>query len=262
MESPVFRLEGIIKVKDGISDFEGPLTLILLLLSKNKIEIRDISISLILEQYLGYLDKMAELDLDIASEFVAMASHLTYIKTKMLLHEEEVSELSQLISSLEELQRGEVYQQIKVAAQTLAGMYTRDGIMMTGPPEFIQTDEEIKYEQSSQDLLEAMAHVIGRENALIGSINPREVQYPRRAVFSIPDKISSILERLKTLRGFPLADLFYESESRTELIATLIAVLELCKVGSVILTGDAGNTIITYTGVGRDPVAPDFSAEE
>ena len=94
MDSPVFKLEGIVKEKNDMIDFEGPLTLILQLLSRDKIEIRDISISLILEQYLAYLDEMAELDLDIASEFVAMASHLTYIKTKMLLTgNDEISEL-------------------------------------------------------------------------------------------------------------------------------------------------------------------------
>jgi len=58
METPVFKLEGIVKLKDEMTDFEGPLTLILLLLSKDKIEIRDISISLILEQYLAYLENM------------------------------------------------------------------------------------------------------------------------------------------------------------------------------------------------------------
>jgi len=114
MESPVFKLEGIVKEKDETTDFEGPLNLILQLLSKDKVEIRDISISSILDQYLAFLDEMAEMDLDIASEFVTMASHLTFIKTKMLLSgNEDISELEQLISSLEELRRGDVYLQIK-----------------------------------------------------------------------------------------------------------------------------------------------------
>ena len=74
-------------------DFEGPLSLILLLLSKNKIEIRDIPIAEITDQYLEYLNAMEKLDLDIASEFVQMASYLLYIKTRMMLTEEkEISE--------------------------------------------------------------------------------------------------------------------------------------------------------------------------
>ena len=105
MENPTYRLEGIVKDKNGESDFEGPLSLILMLLSKNKIEIRDINISDILEQYTAYLEQMENMDLEVASEFIQMASHLLYIKTKMLLnlHDEEVNELEQLIASLEQL---------------------------------------------------------------------------------------------------------------------------------------------------------------
>lgn len=98
MENPSFYLEGVVREKNELQDFEGPLSLILMLLSKNKIEIRDIKISEILDQYLEYLDQMQKLDLEIASEFVQMASHLLYIKTKTLLtQEEEVSELEVLI---------------------------------------------------------------------------------------------------------------------------------------------------------------------
>lgn len=82
---PTYFLEGIIHDKSEMADFEGPLSLILLLLSKNKIEIRDIKISDILDQYLEYLNAMEKLDLEIASEFVQMASYLLYIKTRMLL---------------------------------------------------------------------------------------------------------------------------------------------------------------------------------
>ena len=95
MESPNFHLEGVVIEKEDMKDFDGPLSLILLLLQKNKIEIRDIKISDILDQYLEYLDKMQQLDLEIASEFVRMASYLLYIKSKTLLNneDEEISEL-------------------------------------------------------------------------------------------------------------------------------------------------------------------------
>ncbi len=99
MENPTFHLEGVIRTKEEMQDFEGPLTLILMLLSKNKIEIRDIKIAEILDQYLAWLAEMQRMDLDIASEFVQMASHLVYIKTKTLLAgTEEVSELELLMS--------------------------------------------------------------------------------------------------------------------------------------------------------------------
>jgi len=253
MESPVFRLEGVVKTKSEASDFEGPLALILQLLSKNKIEIRDISISLILRQYLEYLDTMAEMDLDVASEFVTMASHLTYIKTKMLLSgDDEVSELEQLISSLEELRCSDLYMQIKAIAVTLKEMYPVDGVMMAGPPEYLPVDAEYGYRHDSVDLFEAVNRVIGRENALIDSMNPRETVYPRRIVFSIPGKISTVLERLKISGSISLSGLFCDNESRSEMIATFIAVLELCRIGSVILAGDSDDMQVIYTGAGRE----------
>jgi len=263
MEQPVFKLEGIIKEKDDMSDFEGPLTLILQLLSKDKIEIRDISISKILEQYLAYLDEMAELDLDIASEFVTMASHLTYIKTKMLLSGgEEVSELEQLISSLEDLRRGDVYFQIKEIAHTLSGMYTRDGIMMAGPPEYMAPNTEYEYVHFSEELLEAIFKVIGKENLKISSINPREPVYPSRVVYSISEKIDEVLDKLRRSGEMPVEKLFYNSKSRTELIATLVAVLELCRVGSAYISGGSDDMKIAYTGTGRAAETSDFTAEE
>lgn len=262
MEIPVFKLEGVFKSVDA-PDFEGPLTLILQLLSKNKIEIRDISISLILEQYLDHLDKMAALDLDIASEFVAMASHLTYIKTKMLLMEgQEVSELEQLISSLEDLQRGDIYLQIKEAATLFSDMYLSDGAMMSGPPEYLPVDNEYVYSHEREDLMNAILRVIGREDARIQSKNPREMVYPKRIVYSIPEKITEILGRLKIDGVMSVNALFYESESRTELIATFVAILELCKTGSVLLTGDEDDMEITYTGTGRQPDMAELEVQE
>ena len=98
------------KERNELQDFSGPLSLILMLLSKNKIEIRDIKIAEILDQYLEYLDEMEKMDLEIASEFVQMASHLLYIKTRTLLAgEEEVSELEELMSSLEQLKCRDVF---------------------------------------------------------------------------------------------------------------------------------------------------------
>ena len=80
MDSPIYRLEGIVKAKEeNMEDFVGPLDLILHLLSKNKLEIKDIQISLILDQYLAWMAQRRELDLEVASEFITMASHLIYI---------------------------------------------------------------------------------------------------------------------------------------------------------------------------------------
>lgn len=89
MDEPRYHLGSVVHAKgETLEDFDGPLDVILLLLSKNKIEIQDIQISAILEQYLAYLDEMKRMDMEIASEFIAMASYLMYIKTRMLLSKE------------------------------------------------------------------------------------------------------------------------------------------------------------------------------
>ena len=261
MELPVFRLEGVVKAKDEQTDFEGPLALILQLLSKDKIEIRDISISLILEQYLAYLEKMAELDLDIASEFVSMASHLAYIKTKVLLSgDEEVTELEQLISSLEDLRRADIYKQIKSAAESFSDMYKSGGGMMSGPPEYMPVDSQYKYSHDTEDLMDAILRVIGRENIRIDSINHEAPVYPLRIVYSINDKVVEILDSLRIRGDISITRLFYDCRSRTELVATLIAVLELCKVGSVLMIGEDEGMTLTYTGAGREPDLAEYDA--
>ena len=128
MDSPIYHLEGVVKAKaEDMEDFVGPLDLILHLLSKNKMEIKDIQISLILDQYLAWMAARKELDLEVASEFVTMASQLVYIKTRMLLsiHDEEaLSEMEQLIASLEEHQRNENYLKIKEITPLLDRRYS------------------------------------------------------------------------------------------------------------------------------------------
>ena len=123
MAEPRYRLEGIVHTRnEGLEDFEGPLDVIFLLLSKNKIEIQDVSITAILTQYLAYLDEMKRLDMEIASEFITMAAQLMFIKTRMLLSiedEEAQSEMDALIKSLEERQRGESYLKIKQLTERL-----------------------------------------------------------------------------------------------------------------------------------------------
>ena len=118
MDTPVYHLDGVVHAKSQRENFDGPLDLILSLLSKNKMEIEEIQISLILDQYLEWMNQRQELDLEVASEFVAMAAHLVYIKTRMLLSvqdEEAVSEMEALIASLEERRRSENYAKIRQA---------------------------------------------------------------------------------------------------------------------------------------------------
>lgn len=150
MDEPRYHLGSVVHAKgETLEDFDGPLDVILLLLSKNKIEIQDIQISAILEQYLAYLDEMKRMDMEIASEFIAMASYLMYIKTRMLLskaeQEEAQSEMDKLVESLQKRQRQDAYQQIQKAAKQL-GTRNELGLgLFTKGPEPYQPDQTYRY---------------------------------------------------------------------------------------------------------------------
>jgi len=249
MEGPTFRLEGIIKSKDEMEDFEGPLALILQLLSKNKIEIRDVQISVILEQYLEYLDEMKRMDLEIASEFIAMAAHLTYIKTKMLLStdEEPVSELETLMSSLEELKRRDCYAGIKLAAELLAACSERGVGYFTKPPEPLEADNRYSYVHPREDLRKAILSVLARGEPEPERI-PELLALPQKIIYPVSQKTEEILTTLKSRGAVSVQTLLLESHSRTEVIATFVALLELCKSGSIIFVGTDDNLVVSCTG--------------
>ena len=264
MEDPVFRLGGIVRSRDEVEDFEGPLTLILQLLSKNRIEIRDISVSLILDQYLEYLEEMAEMDLEIASEFVAMASHLAYIKSKMLVAgDEEVSELEELISSLEKLRRKDEYAQIKAVSEELAEMYTRGGGLIPKPPEYLPVDREYRYSHEKGQLFSALSEALSREaGRRIDSQNEEGYRYPVRIVYSVSAKAEEIIKNLKRFGSSSLRGLIESCTGRSEIVATFIAVLELCRIGSILLSGNGDMQTVSYTGTGSDAILDEYDGDE
>lgn len=246
MENPTFRLEGVVKSREEFEDFEGPLTLILQLLSKNKIAIRDIKISELLDQYMEYLDEMKAMDLEVASEFVAMASHLVYIKAKTLLDgEENNSELEMLISSLENLKCKDTYALIKLVTNELGDMYKRGGGYITKPPEYLPVDNEYKYTHDKQDMADAIRRVFSREDAFVAARNIRPFDIPHRIVYSVSEKEEELLTRLRDAGVLRAKVCFLESKSRTELVATFLALLELCKTGRIYITGEGDDFMIS-----------------
>ncbi|MDR2665608.1 MAG: segregation/condensation protein A [Oscillospiraceae bacterium] len=245
MANPVFKLAGVVKSKNEPEDFEGPLALILQLLGKNKIEIQDISISLILGQYLEYLNAMAEMDLDIASEFVAMASHLAYIKTKMLLSGgEEVSELDSLISSLEELRRRDVYAQVQSVLPALAPMYFNGAGLIAKPPEVLPGVQGPDYSHACADLLRAIANINERGAIKLRSISKRPMVFPKRIAYPVDEKVDEVIGILRRCGVMRAMALILNSRSRSEAVATFVALLELCKTGRLFLAGDGAEMTV------------------
>ena len=127
MERPVYYIKGV--VRDGAEatqDFVGPLDLILHLLQKNRIAVRDIPLAGILAQFLTWMSSRRALDLEVAGEFISMASHLMLLKTRMLLSEQDQeaqSEMEELIASLEARQRHENYARILAVLPQLSEGY-------------------------------------------------------------------------------------------------------------------------------------------
>lgn len=254
MDSPIYHLERVVKARtEDLEDFTGPLDLILHLLSKNKMEIKDIQISLILDQYLAWMDQRKELDLEVASEFVTMASQLLYIKTRMLLsiHDEEaLSEMEQLIATLEAHQRNENYLKIKEVVPQLDQRYTYGRDFLTKEPEPLQPNKEYRYVHPKEDLKKAMLAVLARSDHKLPPPVSAFQGIVGREPYPVADKASEILDRLSRFGVTRFRALFKGNRSRSEVVATFIAVLELCKARRLRLAGTETDCTVTCTEEG------------
>ena len=243
MAEPQYRLEGIVHTRDeGMEDFEGPLDVIFLLLSKNKIEIQDVSISAILEQYLAYLEEMKRMDMEIASEFITMASHLMLIKTKMLLsqaeREEAQSELDLLRQSLLDRQRAEAIEQIRIAVSTLEPRNEIGRNVFVKEPEPLRRDQTYRYRHVPEDLLRALDEISERSNRRLPPPTVNFKGIVGKEPYPVTKKAAQIVRTL-VMRGVEkLKNLFKGNRSRSEIVATFLAILELCKTGSATLEDD------------------------
>ena len=243
MEQPRYRLEGIVHTRsDEMEDFDGPLDVIFLLLSKNKIEIQDVSITAILEQYLAYLDEMKRMDMEIASEFITMASHLMLIKTKILLsaveQEEAQSELDLLRQSLIERQRKEAMEQIRMAITVLEPRNEIGRCIFTKEPEPLRRDQTYRYRHDPSDMLRALDEIAERNQRRLPPPTVNFKGIVGKEPYPVSRKAKEVV-RLLVLRGVErLKNLFRDNKSRSEIVATFISILDLCKSNSVTLEDD------------------------
>lgn len=243
MDQPRYHLEQVVHAKaEVMEDFDGPLDVILQLLSKNKIEIQDIKISLILEQYLAYLDEMKRMDMDIASEFIAMASHLMLIKTKMLLstaeQEEALSEMELLIRSLEERQRQDAFAQVKSSVAFLSERNEIGLNLFTKGQEPYERDLTYRYQHCPEDLIRAMNSIAERSERALPPPTSNFSGIVGREPYPVTKKAAEVLKRLLSHGISRFLKLFHGNRSRSEIVATFLAVLELCRLHSVKLEGD------------------------
>ena len=243
MSEPQYRLEGIVHTRnEAMEDFEGPLDVIFLLLSKNKIEIQDVSITAILEQYIAYLDEMKRLDMEIASEFITMASHLMLIKTKMLLSAAEAaeaeSELDLLRQSLIDRQRREALDQIRMAITVLEPMNDVGRCIFTKEPEPLRRDSSYRYQHDPEDMLLALEEISQRNQRRLPPPTVNFKGIVGKEPYPVSRKVKELVRSL-VLKGVEkLKNLFRGSRSRSEVVATFLAILELCKNNALSLEDD------------------------
>lgn len=206
-------------------EFEGPLDVLLFLIQKHKLDICDIQISELLNQYMDYIHALEQGDLEVASDFLEMASRLVYIKTVMLLprHEEEGAQLkTELQGQLIE------YQMCKVMAGKL-GERSRMFLIFPHPPVKIKTDATYRMTHSAGELWDAYQDAVGRGKRRLPPPAHAFSGIVSRRVVSVGSRIIFILKNLYRSGQATYASLFETSADRSELVATFLAVLELVK---------------------------------
>lgn len=226
--------------------FEGPLDLLLNLIAKNKLNIYDIPIAELLEQYMAQIHEMQAADMDVASEFLEMAARLVHIKSVSLLpkKEEEAALKQELTGQLLE------YQQCKEAAMRLRERFSLDGIVRAQAD--IPADLTYKRHHKPQELLSAYLSMLGKKK-------PPEPQKPEdtisklitRRVVSVASQIVFVLRSLWKKRHVPLKELFRGKNDPSERVAAFLAVLELVKDKRLRVDGDGEDCEIKLTNGGE-----------
>ncbi len=221
------------KILYKLDTFEGPLDLLLTLIQKNKVSIYDIPIALITEQYLEAIDGIEEMNLDNASEFLVMASQLLYIKSKMLLPKPETDEDEE--DPREELARRLAeYQQFKEASKELRKSEFATKYMVFREAERIDFPvAEYDVSHSTDELLEAFNSILRRQ---IRRAKPEKRAFSQivgREKVSVDDMVEKICKVLKRGKRVRFETLFRPEDSKPEMIATFLAVLEMIRLNKL-----------------------------
>ncbi len=215
-----------------LDQFEGPLDLLMTLIDKNKVNISDIPISLICDQYMEYINEAKNMDMEIASEFIVMASELMLIKSKMLLPKLNEDEEDPRAALADALLR---YKQAKEAAAKMAPMYAAFGGRMVKETDEIPPDKKEISPQSVERLFFAMRHLIALNEKLEKAEETHFTPLISKPIVSVELKIIGIIDKLTKKGEATLRELLDNSESRADMIASFIGVLELIKIRKVLI---------------------------
>ena len=211
--------------------FEGPLDLMLALIAKHKLNIRDIEISILLDQFLDYIEKMHEADIEIAGEFIEMAAHLIYIKTSDLLPKHEVEELKKELTG-----RLIEYAQCKAAAERLRRHYRGDAVFVREPLE-LPVDSTYHGELDKYELLSSYIAVSTKSEKLKNEARTVLKPIVVQNYVSVFTKLIYVLRQLKTGSLVNVRSL-YSGQTRSAQVAVFLALLELSKNGRIEFSED------------------------
>lgn len=225
-----------------IDVFEGPMDLLLHLISKHKLNINDISIVELVNQYLDYVRSMKEQDFDIAGDFLEMAARLIYIKTVSLLpkHEEAEKLKKELTGELIE------YRDCKIMAKKLSER-------TEGFDRFVRPAQEgyvnYAYERfhEGSELLNAYISAAGRgRRKLPPPLDSFKVIVARKFV-AVADKVGSVMKKLAGRKKVSFLSLFKDSVTKSDMVATFLAVLELIKNKKIVIEGEMNDPSVSIS---------------
>ncbi len=230
MEAIQYRLEA----------FEGPLDLLLSLIHKSKMSIDNIEINVICEQYLAYIEEAQSLDMELASEFIVMASELMLIKSKLLLPKPEEEEEDPRAALADALQK---YQQAKEAAGKMAALYACFSGRLEKDTDEISVDKTFVLDHEPEALEKAVRRIITyNENRpkIEQSVFTPMISSP---IVPVEVKITGILRHMGGKKKTSLKELLSDSASLPDLIAIFLGVLELIKIRKILITGQEGTLL-------------------
>ena len=224
-----------------INDFEGPLDLLLHLIKTSKMDIYDIKIEEITAQYLDFINKMNELNLDVASEYLVMASELTLIKSKMLLprqdeEEEEEDPRENLVNRLIEYQKyKDMIDEFKSLEKERKDIFTKDPMNLYEYSDPIKNDGDITLD----NLVEALNKFLQRKE----DEKPLETKIARKEIL-VTDRTNEIRSLLKKKKKISFFDLF-EIKTKEYVVVTFLSILEMAKKGELTITQENNFNNIT-----------------
>lgn len=227
-------------------NFEGPLDLMLQLILKNKLNIQDVVISDLLDQYMDNIRSMQSAGMDIESEFLEMAARLVYIKSVSLLpkqREEEEELRKELQSHL--LKLGE--------RRLLAGLISQKISFDSFVRAPQKMDKEYSYQVkiSKKGLLESLAAAVGKDREKLFHNNEKLSEITSRKIVSVYSRVMNILRRLRGAGSYSYNMFFNASMGRSALVATFLAVLELIKGKRIFIKKEQNNMTLFLEKGGR-----------